>query len=342
MSANIETMMYVGAVPWHHTGVYVGDNNVTSKEAIVKAGLDWEVGLAPGFYAHPETGKLIDGSRQGVVRLSDGALLGEVGARYKPVQNAEAFDFMDALVKDGEVRYHTAGALGGGERIWLLAQLPGELRIRKEDVTHPFVLLSNTHDGTGALRVLGTSVRVVCANTLGTALSQGKGDGISIRHDGDVMRKLGDARKALGLAKQDFDVFASFAQELDTIRFSLNEMRTMTEILIPLPPPQEGESDITDKVRANTEAKRRSLEDRFADGRGNDGETAWHALNAVTEFVDWQKGSFDRRTESAWFGSGAALKRKAVYLLDDALGLGYYGADNEDTAGQNIHVHVAA
>jgi hypothetical protein len=47
--------------------------------------------------------------------------------------------------------------------------------------------------------------------------------------------------------------------------------------------------------------------------------TRWAMLNAVTELVDHERGrSNNTRMESAWFGTGAALKARAVDLLADA------------------------
>jgi hypothetical protein len=44
--------------------------------------------------------------------------------------------------------------------------------------------------------------------------------------------------------------------------------------------------------------------------------TRWAMLNAVTELVDHERGrSNNTRMESAWFGTGAALKARAVDLL---------------------------
>jgi hypothetical protein len=44
--------------------------------------------------------------------------------------------------------------------------------------------------------------------------------------------------------------------------------------------------------------------------------TRWGMLNAVTEMVDHERGrQGSTRLESAWFGTGAALKNKALELL---------------------------
>ena len=66
-----------------------------------------------------------------------------------------------------------------------------------------------------------------------------------------------------------------------------------------------------------------STADRIADlarrlkiGHGLTGQTRWGMLNAVTELVDHERGRSDNtRIESAWFGTGANLKNRALELL---------------------------
>jgi len=44
--------------------------------------------------------------------------------------------------------------------------------------------------------------------------------------------------------------------------------------------------------------------------------TRWAALNAVTQLVDHERGrGTNTRLESAWFGTGAAMKNRALELL---------------------------
>jgi len=194
-------MMYVGEVPWHGLGMKMGAP-ATARETIAAAGLDYDVQMT--------NLATIDGTpvpqKRAVIRTDTNDVLGVVGGNYVPVQNRECFSFLDAVVADGRLRYHTAGALRKGERIWLLAKLPGQIRVRfSEDISEKYLLLSNSHDGSSTLRVHYTSIRVVCANTLHIADQAGRGEGIAIRHQGNLAAKVRDAQNVLGLARVCFD-----------------------------------------------------------------------------------------------------------------------------------------
>lgn len=91
------------------------------------------------------------------------------------------------------VRYETAGSLQGGRRVWMLAHMPHEYIISGERIS-PYLLFSNTHDGTGAIKVALTPVRVVCSNTLNLALSTAKRSW-SMIHTGDIKGKLQEDMK---------------------------------------------------------------------------------------------------------------------------------------------------
>jgi phage/plasmid-like protein (TIGR03299 family) len=143
-------MMYVGEIPWHGLGMRL-DEPATDREAIETAGLN--------YLAELKDLQTTDGipipQRKAVVRSDSQQILGVVGTSYVPVQNHQAFGFLDAVVADGSLRYHTAGALGKGERIWMLAKLPDDIRVKNsDDITEKYLLLSNSHDGSSSLRVI--------------------------------------------------------------------------------------------------------------------------------------------------------------------------------------------
>lgn len=306
-------MMYAGEVPWHRLGTRL-DEPATAREAITAAGLD--------YMAELRSIQTCDGipiaTRKAVVRSDSLDVLGVVGNSYVPVQNHQAFGFLDAVVADGELRYQTAGALGKGERVWMLAKLPDDIRVKNsDDITERYLLLSNSHDGTSSLRVHFTPIRVVCANTLAIAARNGRGQGVSIIHKGDLTAKVQQAQDILGLAKRFYD---DVDEQIDRFARHYPSGRQLDEYFrMVYPDSPDGESSRTKNVR-------QEMLRLFEQGIGHDmpeiRHTTWTALNAVTEYVDHYRSTrgktlMDRasnRLESAWFGSGARLKERAWEL----------------------------
>lgn len=312
---------HYGEAPWHGLGTKL-DAPATAEEAIVAAGLDYEVQLTPLVTA--------DGldvpQWRAVVRYDNQTVLGVVSDRYQVISNRHAFGFLDAVVAEGGLRYHTAGALGKGEKIFLLAKLPGHVRVKaSDDLVDKYLLLYNAHDGSSALRVLFTPVRVVCRNTLSMALRQGEGQGVSIRHQGNLESKIREAQRVLGLAQRFYDDAAARIDKLASYHPTAAELAAYFKVVYP--DPEEGK----DNTRA--EKVRDELLRLFEEGAGHDmpqiKRTAWTAFNAVTEYIDHHRparGADDqerasRRLSSIWFGQGARLKEKAWDLAMDMAGV---------------------
>ena len=194
MSANVETMFYTRQAPWHGLGTRV-EHTLNSQEALVAAGLDWQVIQMP---VQIEDGRSIPGFKANI-RDRDNQVLGVVTDRYKVVQNQDAFAFTDELLGEG-VSYETAGSLQGGRRTWILAKLPQRYIISGDEIT-PYLVFMNSHDGSGAIKAAMTPIRVVCQNTLNLALSTAKRSW-SAHHTGDIKGKMEDARYALLYADQ--------------------------------------------------------------------------------------------------------------------------------------------
>lgn len=308
MPANVESMMYTGEVPWHGLGTPL-DHPATAEEAIRAAKLDWRVDLVPA----EAVGKVIPRTRA-VVRDDRREPIAVVGERYEPVQNAEAFTFFDEIVGAGKAIYQTAGSLDHGRRIWLLAKVPGDVWVTKSDQVGKHLLLTNSHDGGSPLRVLFTPIRVVCQNTLMAALEGAGRNGVSIRHVGDVLEKAKEAQKILGISIKFFDDFEDQARAFARRSVTTEALDLYFKSLVP---------DPTDGDPSRAVTTRESLLRLFEAGKGNAlpgvKGTVWAAVNAVTEYVDYERptrrsnGSSqeEKRFESAVFGSGATLKEQA-------------------------------
>ena len=192
MPALVETMFYQGEVPWHRLGTKV-DNILTSEEAIIEAGLDWEVELAS-----VAVNKRVAPEFKAIRRATDKRIYAIVRNRYTPIQNKEAFSFFDNVVGEKVAMYHTAGSLRDGAQIWMLAKMPDSVSIKGEEI-QKYLCLTNSHDGTSAMKMFLTPVRVVCANTL--AMAEGHtATKFYTRHTRGYKDKFSIARDVLGIS----------------------------------------------------------------------------------------------------------------------------------------------
>ena len=273
MAANVESMFSTREKPWHGLGTIVAEAP-TSKEALELAGLDWKV-IQRKVYT--EGGRQIPGCRVNI-RDRDGKILGVVGDRYRVVQNEEAFAFTDALLGEG-VRYETAGALQSGRRVWMLAKLPKEYIISGEQIS-PYLVFCNSHDGSGAIRVAMTPVRVVCSNTLNLALSTAKRSW-SARHTVSISGKLEEARETLLFAEHYMAELGKEICDLQKIRLSDKAVMDYMKTLIPM------REDMTIQQKKNVTNLRENLKQRYFDAPDliDIGKNGYRFLNAVSDFA---------------------------------------------------------
>lgn len=206
MAALVETMYSTREKPWHGLGVVVAEA-LSSSEALKYAGLDWSVVQEPIFTS---LGEEVSGFRANV-RDTDRKVLGVVTDRYKVVQNVEAFSFTDEMLGFG-VRYETAGSLSEGRKIWLLARLPREYIISGERISH-YLVFSNTHDGSGSVKVAITPIRVVCNNTLNLALSTAQRC-FTMIHTGNIVDKIEEAKDTSSIKEMNERIYTSAMNSL--------------------------------------------------------------------------------------------------------------------------------
>lgn len=271
MSANVETMFYAGIKPWHQLGVKV-DEALSSQQAIKMAGLDWTVDAQP---IQVVGGQVIDGMKANV-RSSDHKVLGVVSDRYKIVQNADAFAFTDILLGEG-VKYETAGSLSSGKRVWLLAKMETS-KVCGDDV-EPYLVFTNSHDGSGAVKVAVTPIRVVCQNTLTLALSTAKRTW-STKHCGDIQGKMDDARNTLGFAASYMENLKEEADKLTQVVVLAPQFADFLMKMFPT------NSKMSERQIANVENQRKAVAEIYnhKDDIQKFHGTAYGVLNAI---ADW-------------------------------------------------------
>ena len=277
MSANVESMFYTREKPWHGLGTRV-EEAPTSADALRLAGLDGEV-LQESIFT--EAGDAISGYKVNV-RDCDRKALGVVSDRYKIIQNREAFAFTDTLLGSG-VRYETAGSLQEGKRVWLLARLPREYIIAGERIS-PYLVFSNSHDGSGAVRVALTPIRVVCNNTLNLALERASRSW-SMIHTGNISDKMQEAKDTLFMAEKYMDSLGEEFENLRRQKVTDSQLKEYVSQLLPL------EKDATTIQEKNTLKLREDMLRRYFDApdlRGV-GNNAYRFINAVSDFATHAK-----------------------------------------------------
>lgn len=273
MAANVETMFYTREKPWHGLGVKVAEA-LSSAEALSASGLDWKVEQKD---ICTEDGLLIPGFKANVRDL-DKKVLGIVSERYKVVQNGEAFAFTDKLLGGG-VRYETAGSLNGGRKVWVLARMPREY-IMLGDRISPYMVFSNTHDGSGAIRVAMTPVRVVCNNTLNLALAAATRSW-SAMHTSGVQDRIKEAENTLFMAEKYMDALGREFEKLSRVKMPDSKVADCIHALLPM------DASMSMQQRNNITKLREDMEMRYfeAPDLQDVPRNAYRFINAVSDFA---------------------------------------------------------
>ena len=322
------SMFYVDGEPWHGLGTKLEKAPASSAEAVSAAGIDWEVVKAPVYITG--VGRLIPIEDQfAIVRKdhldrADCKPFALVGRDFTPLQNRDAFRFFDPLLEAGHITFETAGALGHGERIWVLARFKGDVKIGPDDLKR-YLLLSNRHDGRGSVTLKFTPTRVVCQNTLSAAIA-GAGREFRVRHDKRLESRLQETNELIENIFRTYDLLQA---AFEALRKTLMDQATLDGYLKQVfpDPPKEQDRDGSRQDRVNRD--RQAATHLYRHGRGNQAEgvkgTLWAAYNGIAEYVDHRKlnvraNDFNHaRLRYVWFGGGAAIKQRAlVHALERA------------------------
>lgn len=319
MPAEFESGVFTGGVPaWHGLGVVLDDPTITLSRALEVSGLaGWDLKLRPVHVQAPDGSMVEVPDSHGVYRGKDGHVLGVVGDRYSIVSNERAFEWCEQLVGEG-AQVHTAGSLRGGRVVWVLFRAPFALALPDSQVDL-YALVSNSHDGSMAVKGSITPTRVVCQNTL-TAALRGAVRQISIRHySGSLDQKLSEAQRVLGMVRDGAEALEVTADEMMAQKITDADFRYFLDELVQVP----AEKGRGRTMALQTQDRIRDIYYQAPDQRDIVG-TAWGALNAVTAYWDHdvptriQNGAdaAENRAMRIWFSSAArSMPERAMALL---------------------------
>ena len=307
MAAQVESMMFYGATPWHGAGTPLEEADLYDwQRACVKSGLDWEVEMTPLVTADTQA-KV---AHRGVRRKTDGKILGVVGPKYHALQNRDAFAWLQPFLEAKEAALNTAGSLCEGSRIWVLAKLNRDpLVIAAGDEVEKFILLSHSHDGSLAVRVGFTPVRVVCCNTLALAHRADASKLIRVRHSASMHDNLENIREVMNLANQEFEASAEQYKLLARKGINQNDLRAYVKRVLKV------ESQA--KISTRTNNMIQEIMGLCESGKGNSlpsiKNTLWSSYNGMTEYLGYRRGNNENnRLNSLWFGDSANMSKHAL------------------------------
>lgn len=245
----------------------------------------------------------------------DGTPLGIVSTKYKVVQNADAFAFLDSLVKEG-MKFERAGGLQNGRKVFVLARMPDKYIISGEHIS-PYIVFINSLDGTGSIKILMTPVRMICLNMLNLALRSAVRSWSAV-HSGNVSYKLEDAKNTLLYADRYMQELGVTIEELKQQPVSDAKVLELVDVLLPT------NDSMSDTQRKNVGLQREDLLERYfhAPDLAMLNRTAYRFINAVSDHAshadpirrreNYNEALFNRSVE------GNALVDRAYHLLSAA------------------------
>ncbi len=300
---------------WHRLGTTLPDT-FTAEEAMRVGHLGgWNVRKIDLTATDPLTGEtIIVPDRRATVRTNpvNGKTnyLGTVGTVYKPIQNEEHCELLNALVDESGARFETAGALHEGREVFVTMKLPETMTIGQSDELDLYIAALNTHDGSKAFRLMVTPVRIVCANTQAMALHNNHGI-FSIKHVGSAQRALAQARESLALTWKALEGFQAEAEKM--IQESLSEAEFHEIITREFGPAEQATTRALNRWEQE-EAQLLQIWNDF-DTNSDIRDTRWGGYQATVEYLDHfapARGGAAVRANRVLFGLDAARKAAAM------------------------------
>jgi phage/plasmid-like protein (TIGR03299 family) len=295
-----------GAPAWHglanHT--FTEDEDVSTADMLTASKLaNWDVSLEDVQYPadYRSNTDLFMVTRTNPFDAGKD-VLAVVGSKYRVFQNEDLFTLGDNIL-DGGASWESAGSIKNGKVVFGSLVVPREFILDPQgiaDTTKTYLLVSSSHDGSASVTASITPVRVVCQNTLNMALRSTK-QSFKMRHTLKTGERVAEARRVLGLTFQHMDTFESLAKDLFESKLDAKGWDSIVESLYPTPDASSAKSAITKHT-----AKRDILDELYfrAPTQAGIKGTAWGALNALTERVDYFR--------TARTTNGEALKAAAA------------------------------
>lgn len=266
-------------------------------------------------------------------RIDTGQQFGIVKGNYEIVQNNVAFSWFDNNIGRDGLQLDKAGYFSYGGMIFISVKLNNNyIKVGKDDIEN-YLVFSNSHDGSNAVRILFTPIRIICKNTLVSAIKTSD-NYVSFKHTKNVIQSINTASEVLGITKikiaetnelyntlykkamYDVDVLNYLSKNIfnDEEIININKV-TNNDILKVF----NRSSDLADTISVNKLNKFTDICEYYVSGYGQKEirGTAWGAYNAVTGYISNVKNfnNSDKRTKDILFGTDYNANVNALKLI---------------------------
>jgi len=277
--------LYTTVPAWHQLGNVVPGGTSNIDQVLTLGGIDFTVAKTPVLYRTSiDSPDQIAADHYVTFRDDTGASLGVVGARYEVLQNRQVFEFLQDLVDDYAVTWESAGALRGGRRVFVCLRLPDTVRIDAagiDDQIVPFIVATNSHDGSSIIQVVATPWRPVCGNTERFAIRDAH-TRWGVRHTRTARDRIDEARRTLRLSVDYYQKFTAEQQALAQTDIAIGEFQAIVDDLWPAPGPHA-----PGRARTNHAERLATLQQMWQANTERLGRTGYAAERAITEYCDW-------------------------------------------------------
>lgn len=225
-------------------------------------------------------------------------------AGYMPISNEEVYDTLEAAVKDLNAKITSICSLERGKKFAISVQLKDsdievKIKNRGKEKFKAFLNFVTSHDGTIAMNVYDSIIRIICMNTLIWSMEAMGDVRFKVYHTKNAklaMNNLGDLVNAILKGRANL---AEVMEYLSSCKVDHNDAVAMAAGYFCLQ---------TDKVELSSRCinAAEGIATLFARGIGNQGETLYDLANGATEY--WTHGDGTGKTLNA----GGRLYRSAM------------------------------
>ena len=303
---------WANETPWHGLGVKM-DENQSGAEFLKAAGLDWEVNPSP-LFAEVEGERIEVPNKSAFIRSTDKKVMTVASNNWRPLQNADAIDFMQRYVTAGGAKMEVVGALGDGSVVWGLARLGHAFETRPGDRSEGYLLIKSPHVVGKAISVATTSIRVVCANTMKLSDKE-KEIHYTQNHLSDF--NVEAAKATIEAAHEQLAEAERRSKVLDSLKLNIED--AVIKALVPVFEPQWLEDEDMLNNIMDPDVTPKSIDmiiNSIQNGPGAIDDTGWGVLAGVTHYLDHVRGnSKDSRWNNSINGRSAKQKIQVENLL---------------------------